>query len=438
MDDGVSCIYGLIVYLILLILNSFFQGSAFSVSGLNESEVKECELPEKIRLLILKYIDEPNALLDAVDIYNVLFNIYTGFLIILIIYKSIYTEKSLDIFRFILCGLLLFIIFQMINVVFSRLIPKKLSLLDEVKWCRKHIYSTHLLVLLLKPFILINTFLSNGILKIFKIDAEKLDDDVTEEDVISMVNEGHEQGSILKSEVEMIGNIFELDEKDAKDIMIHRKNIVSLDWTMSLKEAFEFIKNQPFSRYPVYEEDIDNIRGLVYFRDLALFIKKKNEYKQLKELKHLIREVSFIPETRGLDDLFKSMQKNKKHMVVVIDEYGQTSGIVTMEDILEEIVGNIFDEYDTVEENIKQTDENKYIMNALVPIEEVEEILNISMADKDNDFETLNGFLISKLDRIPDENEHTEVEFEGYTFTILSVENNAIKMVKVEKIDNLA
>ena len=261
------------------------------------------------------------------------------------------------------------------------------------------------------------------------------EDDVTENEIISMVNEGHEQGNILASEAEMIHNIFELEEKDAKDIMNHRTNIVAVDGDTPLEEAFDFMLNQSYSRFPVYEENIDNIIGIIHIKDAMIYYRnQENRTIPVKDLKGLVRSVAYIPETRGINTLFKKMQGSKQHMVVVVDEYGQTAGIVAMEDILEEIVGNIEDEYDNEPDMITKSFDGTFTMSGMTPIEDVFEALGITPEEEeDDDYETLNGFLVAALDRIPEENETPEVDLYGYTFKVKSVENKMIKEVKIKK-----
>ena len=258
---------------------------------------------------------------------------------------------------------------------------------------------------------------------------------MTEEDIKSMVNEGHEQGVLEAGETEMITNIFELGDKEACDIMPHRTNITALEGEMTLKEAVDFILNEGVNtRYPVYGEDIDDIIGILHFRDaMALAAQGDKKDWMLKDIPGLLREAVFIPETKEIDVLFKEMQSQKTHMVIVVDEYGQTAGLLTIEDILEEIVGNILDEYDEEEEFITPTGDGAYIMNGLTPLDDVMDTLGISFSEEDYDtYDTLNGFLLSRLERIPQEHERPEVEFAGYRFKVMQAGNKMIESVLAE------
>ena len=258
-------------------------------------------------------------------------------------------------------------------------------------------------------------------------------DDVTEEEIISMVREGHEQGTILASEAELIHNVFEFDDKEVKDIMTHRKNIVSLDGNMSFTDAIEFIIDTGKSRFPVYENDVDSIIGVLHIKDAFTFFEKNEVYRSsIKDIDGLIRPVDFIPETVNINDLFKKMQSKKSHLAMVVDEYGQISGLIAMEDILEELVGNIEDEHDEEENYIRKNDDETFIMDGMTEFSDVKEALSLPVDD--DAYETLNGFIISLSDKIPEEGDKTVISAYGYKFSVMSVEDKVIKQVMINKL----
>ena len=239
---------------------------------------------------------------------------------------------------------------------------------------------------------------------------------------------------LLASEAEMIHNIFEFGDKEAKDIMTHRKNICALDGTRTFRQALEFIKENNYSRFPVFLDDIDNIIGVLHIKEaLELSLDAAVYDTPVSKIKGLIREVDFIPETRNINSLFAMMQAAKSHLVIVVDEYGQTAGIVAMEDILEEIVGNIEDEHDEETNMVELQPDGSYLMSGMAPFDEVVEVLGIPL-DEEDDFETLNGFLISLIDKIPSDDEVFSTTAYGYLFEILSVENKMIQKVHVIKL----
>lgn len=277
-----------------------------------------------------------------------------------------------------------------------------------------------------------NTF-GKGFKRIFGKGRWTAGEDLTEQEIMSMVNEGHENGVLQESEAEMINNIFTLDQKEAKDIMTHRKQIMALDGTCSLQEVLAEIRDMGYSRYPLYLDDVDNIIGIIHIKDiLNQMLDQTNMEQQLTKINDLIRPASFIPETRNIDVLFKNMQSQKIHMVIVVDEYGQTSGLVTMEDILEEIVGNIFDEHDAEEEQIVEEADGSYVIDGMTDFDDVCELLEIH-GEELEDFDTLSGFLISRINKIPVNGEHYQVSAYGYRFDVLLVEHRVIRTVRVTK-----
>ena len=258
------------------------------------------------------------------------------------------------------------------------------------------------------------------------------ENNVIEDEILSMVNEGHETGVLQATEAKMINNIFEFSDKEAKDIMTNRSNIIGIDGNECLKDVVSFMLSEANSRYPVYIDNIDHIIGVLHLKDACRMLQDETKAdKPVKSIKGLLRNANFIPETRKIDVLFKTMQSLKTHFVIVIDEYGQTSGVLTMEDILEEIVGNIFDEYDEEEAFIKSKGKDSYEIDGLTRLDELGDTLDIDFSDLE--FETLNGLMISKLEHIPSEHEDFEMDFNGYNFKILAVENKIIKRVLVSK-----
>ena len=257
------------------------------------------------------------------------------------------------------------------------------------------------------------------------------DDDVTEEEIKSMVNEGHEQGVLLASEAEMINNIFEFGDKEAKDIMTHRKNLIVIDGNLSYNDAVSFIIENSKSRYPVYLDDIDNIIGVLHIKDAFAFAQKNEVFRtSIKDIPNLIREVDFVPETLNIHTLFKMMQAKKSHMVIVVDEYGGVAGIVSMEDLLESIVGNMQDEFDNEEEEITQLEENTFEVDGSTAMEELGDRLGKQLPE--GDYETVAGFLMQQLGRIPEPEEHPQVQFENVLFTVQEMDDRRIETVHIE------
>ena len=253
-----------------------------------------------------------------------------------------------------------------------------------------------------------------------------------EEDILTMVSEGQEQGTIEDDEAEMISNIFALNDKEAGDIMTHRSQICALEADMTLKEAPDQMLDGTNSRFPVYEENIDHIIGILFLKDAFRMNRiAANRKMAVKDIPDLLRKAVFVTEKKKIDTLFREMQQKKVQMAMVIDEYGQTAGLVTMEDILEEIVGNILDEYDEEESHIQKKGQDEYVIDGMSELRELEDRFGIDFEEEE--FDTLNGFLISKMDRIPEENEEFSIMVGDYKFQILKVENRRIEKVLVVK-----
>ncbi len=258
-------------------------------------------------------------------------------------------------------------------------------------------------------------------------------EDYIEEEIISMVNEGHQQGILKANEAEMIQNIFAFTDKEAQDVMTHRRNIIAIEGNTNLQDAMAFMLDERHSRFPVYEDNLDNITGILFLKDaMCSLIKQHYGEWKVKDIPGLIRQAVFIPETRNISSLFKNMQSKKLQMVIVADEYGQTAGLVAMEDILEEIVGNIQDEYDNEEQMIEKLEDGTFLISGLAPLDEVARALDITFEEEN--FETLNGYLVSRLDKIPSDDERSEIVAYGYSFGIISVANKIIEKVKVHKL----
>ena len=325
------------------------------------------------------------------------------------------------------------IVYWMLLLAFGMYAPMKIAEKNTERWGKRFCRITAFLTAASVPFVKFLELVSYCLVRLFGIDPKEDPEDLTEEEIMSMVNEGHEQGVLLASEAEMIHNIFEFGDKEASDIMTHRNNITAIDSQMPFKEALNFMLKESNSRYPVFEENLDHVIGVLYLKD-AMRIHTSDEglNRPVGSVEGLIREAVFVPETKNIDDLFRSMQSEKNQMVIVMDEYGQTSGLVTMEDILEEIVGNIMDEYDPEENHIEEKGENEYIIEGMTKLEDLQERFDMDFGE--TEFETLNGFMISKLDRIPEEDEETELEIDGYRFKILKVEKNVIQSVLVTKV----
>ena len=434
MDDGASPAIGLIVFLGLVVANGIMYGFLTALEEISERQVeKRMEEGSKHAPWLLAVMDSPYKTKHAIQILvtfvSGIFGIYQIRLLGNLLFHSLFL-KSPNPYLLIWCYVLAALGGIFLFVVLGVIAPQKIAARRPEKWLFRLAGLVHGLVCVVWPYAYLAEKLSNLAVRLVGVDPDASFDDVTEEEIISMVNEGHEQGVLQASEAEMIHNIFAFDDKEAKDIMTHRKHVNAIEGSTLLKDALEIILEGNNSRFPVYKGDIDNIIGILHMKDVMIE-SRKGLYleREIREIPGLVREAVFIPETRNINELFQGMQSRKNHMVVVVDEYGQTAGIVAMEDILEEIVGNIFDEYDEEEMDVVSQADGSYLMRGMAPFGEVCETLGISLEGAE--YETLSGYLISLIGKIPGEHEQFELDAEGWRFHVLSVRDKMIHMVRV-------
>ncbi len=440
-DSGPTA--GYFVFLVLMLTDIIFYGFGAAVKELNTKELSDkAQEGNQKAAKLYEIATKPNKFINTLQLMVTLVNLILGCSFLGSLQKLIskvmtagFGAQMNTTLLVVLSAIIAGVLVLYIILTFGILLPKKLGAEYAQKWANLFLGPIELIMTILSPVTWLILMTSKGMLWLFGIRGDEGTEDVTEEEIISMVNEGHEQGVLLATEAEMITNIFEFGDKEAQNIMTHRKNVLAIDKTITLGEALDYMLNESKSRFPVYDENIDHIIGILHFRDaMRAHRAEENITKPVCEIEGLIRDTMFIPETKHIDDLFKDMQQTKTQMVIVVDEYGQTSGILAMEDILEEIVGNIMDEYDEEEEYIEETENaDEYIIEGMTPLDELEEKFNITFDEED--FETLNGFLISKMDKIPEEEDEQYAVMVGeYEFKILTVENRMIKSVLVTKV----
>ena len=443
MDDGDASAFSIILFLVLLFIVAVLEGFHKAIHLVNEKEIERRAEEEKDKrsILLNNIITSATVYVNSVQMIITLVDLVMG---------CFFLPRWTQFFAEWLSGLsfmggadelligwiaLIMATFCLMYILltFGILFPKKLAQRFPDAWAYCFIRYIYFLRTALYPLTGLVAVSANAFLRLIGFRNSDEQNEVTEEEIISMVNEGHELGVLEAGEVEMITNIFEFGDKEAGKIMTHRNNITAIDSQTPFKEALNFMLRESNSRYPVYKENLDHIVGVLYLKDAMRFHTSDESLNQaVGSVEGLIREAVFVPETKNIDDLFRSMQSEKNQMVIVMDEYGQTAGLVTMEDILEEIVGNIMDEYDPEENHIEEKGENEYIIEGMTKLEDLQERFDMDFGE--TEFETLNGFMISKLDRIPEEGEDTELQIDGYQFKILKVEKNVIQSVLVTKV----
>ena len=434
MEDGSSMpLWGLLILLLLLWLNGIFYGFAAAVRNISESDTqKRADEGDETAKKLLAMIDKPAQFVNAIPLIVMASGICFGTFLVPWVVDAFhpYIKHTPALVLVLAVGVILLAGFGILTF-------RRVGTYHPEKYAYRYLKLVNFWVMVLNPVTVFITWIARLAAVPFGVEIDRKETAVTEEEIISIVDEAHEQGVIEENEAEMIQNIISFNETEAHDIMTHRKNVVAFDEEVLLKNMIDTMLEEGNSRYPVYEENIDNIKGIVHYKDALKFMTQNPwaKFKPLKELPGIIREAALIPETRGIGDLFHTMQAKKIHMAVVVDEYGQTAGIVTMEDILEEIVGDILDEYDEDEITIRAQKDNSLIIDGLAYLEDVAEKLDVDFGDVE--FETLNGYLTSILGHIPTKKDiDTTIKANGYCFTILSIGNKTIGKVRAEKDKN--
>ncbi len=437
MDEGLPSV-SIIAFFVILIIDVFVYGFGMAIEHVSKDEIekKSAENKDKISKKLLNLFEDETRHSESMQILALLLNMVLGGLVtagLSEFFSSLAGFEKGSLLEF-LCYIVTGLVTALLIMSFGILIPGRLSVREPEKWAYACYYPVTLFRTILFPFVVLSEALARGCLYIFGIRGDDNVSDVTEEEIKSMVTEGQEQGVIQESEADMISNIFEFSDKEAQDIMTNRNAMVAIDANMSLKEAVGFMMDTNNSRFPVYLDDIDHIIGIMHIRDaMKKLSEETDEQLPIRKIKGLLRQPKFVPETRNIDSLFHSMQSSKTQMVIVIDEYGQTAGLVTMEDILEEIVGNIMDEYDEDENFVRPTkNPGEFQVDGKTPLEVLEKRFDITF--EESEFETLNGYLIFKMDRIPDSDEDFETVVDGYNFKILSVQNHMVASVLLTKL----
>ncbi len=425
----------IIVLIILILINAFFAAAEIAFISLNdakiEMQVKEGNKKAKIIQTMLK---NPSKFLATIQIGVTL----AGFLSsafasdafadrlapalnAILPSISVTTWRSVSI-------IIITLILSYFTLVFGELVTKRIAMKYYEKISFASIGVIRVISLITAPFVKFLTLSTNLVSKLFGVTGEE-EENVTEEEIRMMIDVGEEKGTIEEEEKEMINNVFELNDKVVSEIMIPRNKIFALDADLSIAEVIEKLSEDTrYSRIPVFEETIDNIIGIVYIKDILLSTKNKNS-----KIKNLMKEAYFVSETKMVDELFQELRKNKKQIAIVLDEYGGTAGMVTMEDILEEIVGEIYDEYDKETDKFKKIDNNTFLFDASIALYDVEKILDIDIDEEEVD--TLSGYLIKLLDRIPKDGEKPVIETEKVTYKVEKVYNR--KIIKVKACKNL-
>ena len=422
----------LLVLAILIFVNAFFAAAEIAFISLNDAKIdKQAKEGNKKAKKIRKMLKEPSKFLATIQIGITL----AGFLSSAFAADAFASELAPKLNSLINLGIntwntisiiIITLILSYFSLVFGELVPKRIAMKNPEKIAFGSIGVIRLIHIIASPIVNFLNFSTNSICKLFGIGPQD-EETVTEEEIRMMVDVGEEKGSIEEEEKELINNVFEFNDKTVSEVMIHRTEVYAIEIGSNIEDILSELKEYKYSRIPVYEENIDNIVGVLFIKDLLAYAYTKKEVK----IKKIMRPVYFVSESKPINEFFKEMQRDKQQLAIVLDEYGGTAGIITMEDIIEELVGNIFDEYDDVEKEYEKIDDNTFLINGSVSIFDLRKILEIDIPE--GDYDTLSGYLIELLGRIPQDNEKPVIETEKVTYKIEEYEEKRILWVKACK-----
>ena len=436
MDDPGSLIFKLVLLFVLILINAFFAMSEIAIISLNDNMIERlAEEGHKKARMVKKLTKNPSNFLSTIQIGVTL----AGFLTSASAATS-FADKLSNWFNGLGTGIpgsvvhavavvLITVVISFFSLVLGELAPKRMAMQKSEKIAYAVVGVLLVFKKIFAPFVKVLSGATNLVVRLFGFDPNATEEIVTEEEIRMMVDVGREKGVIEDQQQEMIDNIFDFDDINVSDIMTHRTDMVAAEDTDSLKDVVKLSIDEGYSRIPIFHEDPDNIIGIIYIKDLLKYI--TTSLPKDKTPKDVMRKAYYVPFSKNCGELFNEMGEKRIQMAVVVDEYGGTAGIVTMEDLLEAIVGNIRDEYDMDEaEDIVAVKENLFTMDGTTSIEEVNELVGDSIPE--GDYETLGGFIISRLGYLPKNGGMDVVETESLKLTILNVEDRRIGKVRVE------
>ena len=430
MSEG-SLLLQIVIIIILTGINAFFSSAEMAIVSLNKNKLKILiEDGNKKAILLDNLLKEPSKFLSTIQVGITLASFFasasaaTG----LSQFLSVFLNKMKVPYSAQLSMIIVTFLLSYVTLVFGELIPKRVALRSSEKMALSSIGIIVFISKIFSPFVKFLTFSTNVVLTLLKLKEDNIEEKVSKEELRSLVEVGREHGIINEVEKEMIENIIVFDEKIAREIMIPRTKVFLIDRNTTIEELFETKEVGKYSRIPVYEEEADNIVGILLTKDLMMEAYKKG-FENIN-ISEMVQEAYFVPETKNVNELFNEMQLEKKHIAILIDEYGGFSGIVTLEDLIEEVMGNIADEYDDEDLSIRQLSPNKYLISGDVSLNDLNDAFHLELESKY--YDTLSGLLIEKLGYIPEDDEKiSPITIDGIEFKPQRVRDKKIEKIIV-------
>lgn len=425
-----NIIFQIILVVILTLINAFFSSAEMAIISMNKNRIKIlAEEGNKKAQLLEKLNEEPSKLLATIQVGITLAGFFssasaaTGISSYLSRYLSQFNIPYVSQISLISIT----IIIAYLTLVFGELYPKRIALQKSEAIAMLSIKPILIVSKITGPFVKLLSLSTNALVKLSGLNTENLDEKISREEIKSLVHVGREHGVFNETESEMINSIIEFDDKLAKEVMKPRTETFLLNINTPIMEALDKLLEENYSRVPVYEENPDNIIGILYMRDMLAEAKIKG-FENI-EIRQILHKPYFVIENKPIDDLFKELQSKKIHMAVLIDEYGGFSGIVTIEDLIEEVMGEINDEYDELELLIEKIDDNTFLMNGLISLNDFNSYFDVDLECED--FDTIGGFLLNIIGGIPETDEEKLVEYENLSFKVEEILDKRIGKIKM-------
>ena len=426
-----SLIFQFILILILTLINAFFSASEMAIVSLNKNKIKVlAEEGNKNAILIERLLQEPTKFLSTVQVGITLASFFSSASAATGISNVFGNSlETLNIpYAHEISLIVVTIILSYITFVFGELLPKRLALQNSQKIAMYAVKPIMLISKITIPFVKLLSISTNFLIRLFNVNSKNLEEKVSKEEIKSLVDVGQEHGVINETEKDMINSIFEFDDKLAKEVMTPRTNVYMINIDDCANTYLNSLLNEKYSRIPIFQENIDNIIGILYMKDFLCEAYKVGF--DNVNLRNILHTPYFVPEMKNIDELFKELQISRKHMAILIDEYGGFSGIVTIEDLIEEVMGDIGDEFDDEEILLKNISKNTFLASGLISINELNEKLHINLDSESDDYDTLGGFIIKLIGYIPKKDDDCIVNYKNIIFKIKEV--NKKRIVKVE------
>ncbi len=403
----------IIIFIFLLILSAFFSGTETAYFHIRKHRK---ETPEKIKSVL----DSPQRLLVSLLTGNTIVNVSIASL------AAYITAGFADDYTWSKSTLILMevLVVSVVVLIFGEILPKMIAIKYSKEYALKMYTPLKIMMFILSPIAQGFNAITNVVIKIIPFRKEKIFD--SEEELKILAELGEEEGTLQEEESDMIQSIFDFKEKTVGEIITPRVDIVSLKSDESIDKAMDIIGERQFSKIPIYKDTIDNIKGILYAKDIIPYLMGSRPNVNLQTL---ARQPFFVPETKPIDDLMEEFKLRKTSIAIVVDEWGGTEGLVTLEDVVEEVMGEIRDPYDQEESNVLKQSDGSFIVDGSITIYDLEEDTDIEFPD-DRDYDTLGGFILDILTDIPQTGE--QVEFNDMVFTVQTVENNRIGKIKIQ------